>query len=113
MKCKELANIIVTEVSVHILLMTPNYSALNFRRKKPQCYLESNDLYLFPSDHTSLEKILGKRHEILYLLGKTPLCDSSQVTLSFSQTKTNRVPRQTGTREKRLTGGLSHLGLIF
>lgn len=89
--------------------MTLNCNALNFSRKKPQCYLESNDLYLFLSDHTSLEKILGKRHEILYLLGETPPCDSSQVPLSFSQTKTT-VPRQTGTREKRLTGGLSHLG---
>lgn len=93
--------------------MTPNYCALNFRRKKTQGYLESNDLYLFPSDHTSLEKIIGKRHEILYLLGETPLCDSSQVPLSFSQAQSNRVPRQPGTREKRLTGGLSHLGLIF
>lgn len=110
MDCKELANIIVTEVSVDILLMTINCNALNFRRKKPQCYLESNDLYLFLSDHTSLEKILGQRQEILYLLGETPPCDSSQVPLSFSQTKINTVPRQAGTREKGLMGGLSHLG---
>lgn len=62
------------------------------------------------SDHTSLEKILGMRHETLYLLGETPPCDSSQEPLSCSQTKAITAPRQTGTREKRLTGGLSHLG---
>lgn len=87
MDSKELGNIIVTEVSVHILLMTLNCNALNFRRKKPKRYVESNDWYLFLSDHlhTSLEKILEQRHEIHYLLGETPPCDSSQGPLSFSQ----------------------------
>lgn len=72
MECTELANIIVTQVSLYILLMTLNCNALNFRGKKPQCYLEFNGFYLFLSDHTSLEKILGKRHKMLYLLGETP-----------------------------------------
>lgn len=87
MECKQLANIIVTEVSVHILLMTLNCNALNISRKKPQRYLESNRLYLFLSDHTSLEKILGKRHGTLYLLGETPPCDNSQ---SASQLQPNK-----------------------
>lgn len=95
MDSKELANIIVTEVSVHILLMTLNCNALNSMRKKPKCYVESNDLYLFLSDHshTSLEKILGQRHEIRYLLGETPPCDSSQGPLSFRQRPTQFLDR--------------------
>lgn len=89
-------------------------NALKFRRNKCKGYLESNDLYQFLSDqaHTSPEKILGQRHEIQYLLGEIPPCNSSQVPLSSGQTKTSAVPRQAGTREKTLAGGLSHLGRI-
>lgn len=89
-------------------------NTLKFRRNKPKGYLESNDLYHFMSDqaYTSPEKILGQRHGIQYLLGEIPPCDSSQVSLNSGQTKTRAVPRQAGTREKRLAGGLSCLGRI-
>lgn len=93
-------------------------NGLKFRRNKPKGYLESNDLYQFLSDqaHTSPEKILGQTHEIQYLLYEIQyllsLCDNSQVLLVSGQTKTSAVPRQAGTGEKRLVGGLSLLGQI-
>lgn len=94
--------------------MTQTMNAFTFRRNKLKGYLESNALYQFLSDqaHTSPEKILGQRHEILYLLNEILPCDSSQVPLSSSQTKISAIPRQAGTREKSLAGGLSCLGRI-
>lgn len=115
MDCKKITDLTVTEVSVCILLMILNCKCSWVQlKKKPKGYLESNDLYqfLFDQAHASPEEILGEKHEIQYLLSEISPCDSSQVPLSSGQTKSSTAPRQAGTREKRLVGGLSCLGWI-